>query len=88
MVDSTHFWLGTIAIIVLIACYVLFIVRFRLKKESPDSSVVPSSLQETKDELLLATSKDLSAKRREELLEKIKEQRIKEYLYEKKRRMT
>lgn len=88
MVDSTHFWLCTIAISVLIACYVLFIVRLGLKKESPDSSVVPSSLQETKDELLVATSKDLTAKRREELLEKIKEQRTKEYLYEKKRRMT
>ncbi len=88
MVDSTHFLLSTIAVVVLIACYFLFIVKLRLKKESPDSSVVPSSLQETKDELLLATSKDLSAKRREELLEKIKEQRIKEYLYEKKRKMT
>jgi len=88
MLDSTYFWLATTAIVALLACYVLFLVKFKLTNESSDFSDFPDLLQETSDELLLRTSKNLSAKRREELLEKIKEERIEEYLDQKKRRMT
>ena len=88
MLDSTYFWFGATAIIVLLACYVLFMVKFNLKNESSDLSGFPDSLQETNEELLLRTSEDLSGKRREELLVQIKEQRIREYLDQKKRRMT
>ncbi len=88
MLDSPNFWLGTTAIVVLISCYVLFMIKFRLKNESSDFPDLSDSLQEIKDELLPGASKDLPAKRRDELLEKIKEQRIREYLDEKKRRMT
>ena len=72
MLDSTYFWLATTAIVALLACYVLFLVKFRLTNESSDFSDFPDLLQETSDELLLRTSKNLSAKRREELLEKIR----------------
>jgi len=85
MLDSTTFWLGTTAIVVLLSCYVLFMVKFNLKNKSSDFQDL---LQETEDTLLLRTSEDISAKRREELLEKIKEQRIKEYLDQKKRKRT
>ena len=88
MLDSTTFWLGTTAIVVLLGCYVLFMIKFELKNKSSDFSDFPDLLQETDDTLLLRTSEDISVQRREELLEKIKEERIKEYLYQKKRRMT
>jgi hypothetical protein len=98
VISSTSFWLATAAIILLIACYILFLVRFKSADESSDFSVfsklLPETsdsdlfdlLQETSDDLLLETSENLSARRRRELLEKIKEERIKEYLEHKKRK--
>ena len=80
MISSTTFWLVTTAIIILIACYIIFLVKFKSAEESSDFSGLP--------ELLLETSENLPAKRRRELLEKIKEERIKEYLDHKKRKTT
>ena len=88
MIHSTYFWLATTAVILLIACFILLLVKFKSANESSDFSSFPELLQENSDELLLKTSKNLSTKRRKELLEKIKEERIKEYLDQKKRRLT
>jgi hypothetical protein len=86
MISSTTFWVATTAIIILIACYIIFLVKFKSANESSDFSDLPELLQETGDDLLLETSENLSAKRRRELLEKIKEERITEYLDHKKRK--
>jgi len=90
MISSTSFWLATAAVILLIACYVLFLVKFKPAKESSDFSDFSKLLPETTDsdfsDLLQEPSENLPAKRRMELLEKIKEDRIKEYLDHKKRR--
>jgi len=88
MISSVYFWLATTAIVALIACYLLLLVKFKSVNESSDFSGFPELLQETSDELLVKTSKNLSTKRRRELSEKIKKERIKEYLDQKKRRMT
>ena len=78
MISSTTFWLVTTAIIILIACYIIFLVKFKSAEESSDFSGLP--------QLLLETSENLPTKRRRELLERIKEERIKEYLEQKKRK--
>jgi len=92
MVFSTSLWLATAAIILLIACYILFLVKFKPANEPSDFSDYSKLLPETTDsdfsDLLQEPSENLSAKRRRELLEKIKKKRIKEYLDQKKRRMT
>ncbi len=88
MIYSLYFWLATAAIVALIASYILLLVKFKSANESSDFFGFPEFLQETSDELLLETSKKLSANQRSELLEKIKEERIKEYLDQKRRRMT
>ncbi|MCZ2809545.1 MAG: hypothetical protein O2V44_09345 [Candidatus Bathyarchaeota archaeon] len=84
----TLFFLVTTAIIILIACCITLLVNFKAANESYDFSVEPELLQETSDELILKTNENLSAERRRELLEKIKEDRIKEYLDQKKRKFT
>jgi hypothetical protein len=88
LLSSPIFWLAATAIVVLIACCILFLIKFKSKNESFDLSVEPELFQENSDELLLETSENLSAARGRELLEKIKEERIKEYLDQKKRKFT
>jgi len=88
MISSTTFWVVTTAIIILIACYIIFLVKFKSANESSDFSGLPEIPQEVSDDLPLETSENLPTKRRRELLEKIREERIKEYLDHKKRKST
>ena len=88
MISSTYFWLATIAIILLVACFILLLIKFKSANESSDFYGFSELLEETSDELLLTTSDDLAINRRRELLEKIKDERIKEYLDQKKRKLT
>jgi len=74
---SIDFLLATISIvIIIIICYVLLLVKLRQSNESSEFS-----------KLLQETYEDLSVQRRTELLEKIKEERIKEYLDRRKRKL-
>lgn len=75
MFSSIDFWLATTAIAIAIACYIVLLVKFKQAKETPD---LPDF-----SELLEETDENLSIARREELLEKYKEERIKEYLEKK-----
>ena len=88
MSPSEQFLLAKAVIIIIVVCAGLLFLKFGLADESPDFSGELESLQETSDELILRNSENLSAERRRELLEKIKEDRIKDYLYQKKRRFT
>ena len=76
MFPSIDFLLATTAIIIVIICYVLLLAKL---KPANDSSEFSKLLQETYE--------DLSVQRRMELLEKIKEERIKEYLDRRKRKL-
>ena len=76
MFPSIDFLLATTAIIIVIICYVLLLAKL---KPANDSSEFSKLLQETYE--------DLSVQRRMELLEKIKEERIKEYLDKRKRKI-
>ena len=76
MFPSIDFLLATTAIIFVIICYVLLLAKL---KPANDSSEFSKLLQETYE--------DLSVQRRMELLEKIKEERIKEYLDRRKRKL-
>jgi len=60
-------------------CYILLLVKLKSANESSDFSDFSELLQET--------SENLPVTRRRELLEKIKEERIKEYLDRKKRKL-
>jgi len=80
--------LAKAVIIIIVMCAGLLFLKFGLADESPDFSGELELLQETSDELILRNSENLSAERRRELLEKIKEDRIKDYLYQKKRKFT
>ena len=80
MISSQTFWVFTTAIIILIVFYIVFLVKLKSPNESSDFSGLP--------ELLLETSENLPTKLRRELLERIKEERIKEYLDHKKRKLT
>ena len=88
MSPSEQFLLGKAIIIIIVMCAGLLFLKFGLADESPDFSGELELLQETSDELILRNSENLSAERRKELLEKIKEERIKDYLYQKKRKFT
>ncbi len=63
-------------------------VIIKSANESSDFSGLPEIPQEVSDDLLLETSENLPTKRSRELLEKIREERIKEYLDHKKRKST
>jgi hypothetical protein len=76
MFPSIDFLLATTAIIIVIICYVLLLAKL---KPANDSSEFSKLLQETYE--------DLSVQRRMELLEKIKEERIKEYWDRRKRKL-
>lgn len=75
MFPSVGFLLATTAIVIIVICYVLLVVKLKPANESSEFS-----------KLLQETYEDLSAQRRMELLDKIKEERIKEYLDRKKRK--
>ena len=76
MFASIDFLLATTAIVIVIICYVLLLVKVKTANENSDFS-----------KLLEETYEDLSVQRRMELLEKIKEERIKEYLDRRKRKL-
>jgi len=76
MFPSIDFLLATTAIIIVIICYVLLLAKL---KPANDSSEFSKLLQETYE--------DLSVQRKMELLEKINEERIKEYLDRRKRKL-
>ncbi|MBE0512291.1 hypothetical protein IBX38_04500 [Candidatus Bathyarchaeota archaeon] len=76
MFPSMDFLLATTAIIIVIICYVLLLAKLKPANESSEFS-----------KLLQETYEDLSVQRRMELLEKIKEERIKEYLDRRKRKL-
>jgi len=78
MLSSIDFWLATTAIIIIIVCYILLLVKSKSANESSDFSDFFESLQDN--------GENLSITRRMELLEKIKEERIREYLDKKKRK--
>ncbi len=88
MSSSINFWLATTAVILFIAYYILFLVKLESANESSGFSDFSKLLLETGDpdfsDLLQEPSENLHASRRTELLEKIKEERIKEYLDHKK----
>jgi hypothetical protein len=88
LISSPIFWLVATAIVILITCCIMFLIKSKSKNESSDLSVEPELFQENSDELLLETSENLSAARGRELLEKIKDERIKEYLDQKERKFT
>jgi len=79
MFSSINFWLATTAILIIMVCYILLLVKLKSANESSDFSDFSELLQET--------SENLPVTRRRELLEKIKEERIKEYLDRKKRKL-
>jgi len=78
MFHSIDFWLATTAIAIIMVCYILLLFKLKSASESSDLSDFLESLQES--------SENLSTTRRRELLEKYKDERIKEYLRSKKRK--
>ena len=76
MFPSIDFLLATSAIIIIIICYIILVSKLKTEKESSEFS-----------KLLQETYEDMSVQRRMELLEKIKEERIKEYLHRKRRKI-
>ena len=81
-------FLAKAVIIIIVICAGLLFLKLGAADESSDFSGELKLLQETSDELLLEYSENLSAERKRELLEKIREERIKEYLDQKKRKFT
>jgi len=88
MSPSEVFLLAKAVIIIMVICAGLLFLKLGSAEESSDFSGELKLLQETSDELLIRNSGNFSAERRMELLEEIKEKRIKEYLYQKKRKFT
>jgi len=77
MFSSIDFLLATMAIVIVIVCYVVLLVKLKTPNESFESSDFLELLQENEE--------NLSVSRREELLEKYKEERVKEYLSKKRK---
>jgi len=75
MFPPIDFLLATTAIIIIIICYIILLAKLKTANESSEFS-----------KLLQETYEDLPVQRRTELLEKIKEERIKEYLDRRKRK--
>jgi hypothetical protein len=88
MYPSENFLLAKAVMIIIVICSGLLFLKLASADKSSDFSGELKFFQETNDELLLKDSENLSDERRRELLEKIKEERIKEYLYQKKRKFT
>jgi len=76
MFSSIYFWLATAAIVIIIVCYFLILVKLKPANETSEPS-----------KLLQENNENLSVQRRMEMLEKIKEERIKEYLDKRKRKL-
>jgi len=77
MFPSVDFLLATTAIVIIIVCYVVLLVKLKTSKESFESSDFLELLQETEE--------NLSISRRKELLEKYKDERVKEYMKKKRK---
>jgi len=77
MFPLTGFLLATTAVVIMIVCYVVLLVKLKPSNELSENFDF-SELQENDE--------SLSVQRRTELLEKIKEERIKEYLDRRKRK--
>jgi len=73
----TDFVLATAVIVTLLICYLFILVKLKPSNESSENLVFPLIPQENKE--------DMSKQRRREMLEKIKEEKIKEYYSRKKR---
>jgi uncharacterized membrane protein (DUF106 family) len=73
---SIDFLLATIAIAIMIACYVILLAKLKPANESSELS-----------KLLQKTYEEMPVQRRMEMLEKVKEERIKEYLNRKKQKL-
>ena len=82
MVLSTTSWLLTAAIIASIAFYITLLVKLKSAKETPRAQQ-PSDIYDF-SESLQENNQPLPETRRKEMLKKIKEERIKEYLDHKK----
>ena len=74
-----EFVLATTATVTLIICYVLILAKLKPSNESSENLVFPPIPQEN--------NKNLSKQRRMEMLEKIKEEKIREYYNRKKRKI-
>ena len=74
------FVLATSAIVTLIICYVIILAKLKPSNESSENLASPLIPREN--------SEDMSKQRRMEMLEKIKEEKIKEYYNRKKRKIS
>jgi len=74
------FVLATSAIVTLIICYVLILAKLKPSDEASENLASPLIPREN--------SEDMSKQRRMEMLEKIKEEKIKEYYNRKKRKIS
>jgi len=72
------FVLATAAIVTLIICYILVLAKLKPSNESSENLASPLIPQED--------NANISKQRRKEMLEKIKEEKIKEYYNRKKRK--
>jgi hypothetical protein len=88
MSPSEDLLLAKAVIIIIVVCSGLLFLKLGSANESSDFSGKLKLPEEISDELLLEAGENLSAERKRELLEEIKEERIKEYLYQKKRKFT
>lgn len=77
MFPWTGFLLATTAVIIIIICYIVLLVKLKPSDESTENFF--PKFQQENDEIPLG-------QRRMEMLEKIKEERIREYLDKKKRK--
>ena len=73
------FVLVTAAIVTLIICYVIILAKLKPSNESSENLVFPLTPQENNE--------NISRQRRKEMLEKIKEEKIKEYYNRKKQKI-
>jgi len=78
MFPSIDFLLATTAIAIIIICYIILLFKLKPSNESSELSELSELFEETEE--------NLSAPRRTEILEKYKEERIKEYLDRKRKR--
>ena len=85
MFPFIDFLLATIAVVVIIVCYVLLLAKLKPADESSESFEFSEFSEISK--LLQETYEDLPVQRRTKSLKKIKEERIKEYLDRKKRKL-
>ena len=74
------FVLATSAIVTLIICYVLILAKLKPSDEASENLASPLIPREN--------SEDMSKQRRMEMLEKIKEEKIKEYYHRKKQKIS